>query len=299
MFRIFSKNFCKNLKLEEAKKRAMNKYEHMISEKKTKANRVLEATFKEETRREREKDGEIQTPKIEDYKSNQMNKKIENVVENFEYIPKPKVELNKLSEDIRRNNISHQIVVENNTLLYKLHEYFKQNKDEENFVKIYEMKYDPGYQKFLKMLVNILKAIVIIQTYNFAKKIYLYLYPTKEGTQPSSIPIKGMLFFYSSMFVIYTLSKGIGKRTLTRLTVSNEKVRMYFYNKNKNIQHRKYLELEIKNLVKINSQKKNSHVIFFVHQGKMNQVFLPKNAIYDKILVSSLCHPKVYSVKLI
>jgi hypothetical protein len=314
MFKLIFKKFCSEgkgdkKKLEDAKKRAMEAYEKMLTNKKIESNRILEENMKAQTIKDRE--GTKDVPKMSDYKSKKAEKIVENIVENFEYVPRPKTDdlnfstsSNSYSSKSSSSGNSYQLMVENHVLLYKLNDQFKNNIDpKDNFIKIYELKYDPGYEKFLKIIIKILEAIVIIQTYKYIKK-YFY---EKQKIEKKNIFSMGL--FYSTFIFIYFLNSSVAKRTVTKITVNKDKIRLYFYNKNKLKQHNNFKETKIENLIKIDSKKGNSHEIilnvpFARNLGRgetfsSKQILVPKNAHYDKFLLVSLCHPKVYEVKFI
>jgi len=106
-----------------------------------------------------------------------------------------------------------------------------------------------------------------------------------------------MLLFYLTTIGLYLLNRGYMKQLIYKITVKENKSRIYLHNENKTKQNTLYFETDIDKLISIKSSAKNTHKIFYLDaENRILQLFALKNGFYDKAFLYNLCSPKVKSV---
>jgi hypothetical protein len=296
MFRIFSKKFTDTNKLNEAKKKAMEMYEKMRNDEKIQINRKLEQEMLEKEKANKSlKD-------VADYKSEDQKKKFEEIFDRFNFIEtmgnskKDDKFANKSTRaSIINENLNYYNKIRGDTLHYKLNEHQKNSFDKDMWLKIYEIKYDPNFEKLKNFLLKFLKIIIFYKSYFYIKKYlwnkekdeYKIKYPTiKEGIF--------MLSFYSITIGLFIMNVGFNKRNISKIFIKDDKIRVFLYNNNKTIQNNIFSEIPIERLTSITSKSKTLHeILYFNEKNKVDQLFAPKNAFYDKHLLVNICHPNV------
>lgn len=299
---IFKKLFSSEnkSKLEQARKRALETYDKMLNEQKIKINKNLEQNIL--SNKKNNNDNNSVVPDLNSYKSEETNKRIEDIVTNFKF-----VNTNK-SQNQEKLNISTAFnKIENEVLHYKLNLLFKNKKEillneeinqNETWINMYELVQDKGLEKFKKMFILLLKILVIYKTYSYIKK---YFYEKKE------IKIRNYFFilgFYGFFIGLYFVNKSYDKRTITKLLIRDEKLRIFtemgklYQNKLfQTKQIKPYFDTDLINLFAIHERNNSHEIYYFNNKRKVGQLFLFKNAIYDLNLLKSICHPNVRKVK--
>jgi hypothetical protein len=293
MYKFVIRKFVDNKKLEEAKKKALEIYEKMREQEKIGLNRKIENEILEKHENQNKKE----SIEVDDYRSDEIKKQVEDFVDKFQFIEKPiDNNHNKLSlSQVKRSslNLNYYNKIQNDTLFYKLNDYYKNMIDENNWVKIYEIKYDPNYEKFIKFLINLLKFVIFYKTFFYFKKFIL----NRSEKKPLKEYLK-MICFYSLAIGFYFFNMGFYKRSVTKIQVKADKIRVYFYNQNKTSQNKVFKEIPIENLRSITSKSKGlNEILYLTETRKVGQMFAQKNAIYDKAFLINLCDPKVTRVK--
>jgi hypothetical protein len=318
-----------NKKIEEAKKKAMEMYEKMRNEEKIKLNRKLEEEIKS-------KDQVKKTFDVDEYKSEDTKKKIEEIFDKFEFIEKTKKDIDnrdrdkesivnkwknrrvsKTSNPSDELNLNYYNKIENDVLLYKLSDFYKANIDKEKWVKIYEAKYDPNYEKMINFLLQVVKILIFYKSLVYVKKYFWgekKNLPKNQNEKNSPNPIQEiktgldafskkdlafMLIFYSFTLGFYFINIGFFKRNVAKMLIKNDKARIFYTNSNKTKQNTEYFEIPIERLTSITSNSKTMHEVLYLDERNKaaGQFFLYKNAFYDKNFLVNLCHPKVKRVR--
>lgn len=184
----------KSKKIEEAKRKAMEMYEKMRQEEKIKLNRQLEEDIKQKTIKN--KNSSVEENNIE------TKKKIEEIFDKFEFIEKnknsgfEKDERNKESilnkwKNRRGNKVNDELnlnyynKIEDDVLMYKLSDFYKATIDKDKWVKIYEAKFDPNYEKMMNFLLQLVKILIFYKTLVYIKK---YIWGGKVKKRNKSYP---------------------------------------------------------------------------------------------------------------
>ena len=300
MFKILIKNVKKNFsnsnqnKFEEAKKKAMEMYEKIQNQEKLTKNKKVE----EEFLKSRNEDTENLNLDVSHYKKENVKNKIENFLENYQYISQRK----KLSPNEEGINLNYYNKIHDDIVYFKLSKEYKNNIDKEKWVKIYEAKFDPNYEKFLNFLNKFLKIVLLYGTILFITGIYKKKFKVEKNQNLTNSLTKKEIFlwcfFYTIVTWIYIINRGFINRTIYKLLAKDDKIRIFLNNSNKKEQNKKFIETDICKLFSITSKSKNLHEIFYYgEKQKVLQMFANKNAFYDKNLLVNLCHPKVKSIK--
>jgi hypothetical protein len=299
MYKFVIKKFVDNKKLEEAKKKALEIYEKMRVQEKIDINRKIEKQIFENQKEAKK------TFKIEEYSTDEIKNQVEDIVGKFQFIEKPTHKNpDKSQEELKtqsggkirsesRLNLNYYNKIDNDTLMYKLNDYYKNLIDEEKWLKIYEIRYDPNFEKLIQFLLNLFKFIIFYKTFFYIKK-FIWNYSEKKTLKEY---VK-MIFFYSFAFGFYLVNMGFYKRSVTKILVKGDKIRVYFYNMNKTSQNKVYKEIPIENLRSITSKSKGlNEILYLTDSKKVGQMFAQKNAFYDKAFLVNLCSPQVKRVK--
>jgi len=301
-FSLARKNFSNSNqnKFEEAKKRAMEMYEKIQNQEKLIKNKKTEEEFLKNRREEADK---INFD-VSDYKKENVKHQIENFLENLNVVEQRK----KKSVGEEGLNLNYYNKIHEDVVYYKLNQNDKNKIDKEKWVNIYEAKFDPSYENFLNLLNKLLKILLAYGTFLLLKKIYKIKNPKSENNpnNPKNSQVSSftkMEIFSWSLFYFFTIwmfliNRGFIKRTVYKLSVKEDKIRIYLHNSNKKEQNKTFKQTEISKLFSITSKSKNLHEILY--HGDHNQVFqmfANKNAFYDKHLLFNLCHPKVKAIK--
>ncbi len=290
MLRYVSKKFFSDRKkLEEAKKRAMKTYEEMLNHQNILKNRELEESLKNIEKQK------FENPKIEIQKetirknnkeiNKNYEKKVQEVLSNYKLV-------NNITEKFNFTSDSNYSKIENGTLNYRLKKTKLNNTSLENgiWLNIYENKINEKFEKLKRNLFLIIKLLFLYETYKFLKNIY------EKKINMTYLQNFGIFCFYSSICIIYSINKSFNRRVVRKIlfnTNSSETIKIIMQNKNMS-----FFETKISNLYSITSKKKNVHEIFYYNiYNKRDQLFVPKNALYDPILLMNLCHPQVKSIK--
>jgi len=202
--------------------------------------------------------------------------------------------------------------------MYKLSDFYKATIDKDKWVKIYEAKFDPNYEKMMNFLLQLVKILIFYKTLVYIKK-YIWGGNVKNEkneknqknqkneknqqnqkkeqiTAFSKKDLSFMFVFYFFTLGFYFINLGFFKRNVHRILVKNSHARLFY--KNSNDSNREYVEIPIEKMTSITSKSKTMHEVFYVNEkNKVCQFFLYKNAFYDKNFLVNLCHPKVKKVK--
>jgi len=208
--KLLTKKFTDSKKIEEAKKKAMEMYEKMRKEEKISLNRELEKSLLEKQK----KDNTNKLEDINEYKNEKTKQTIEELFDKFNYVEKEEIrddkeskkEINRKEREESLNvrlglrnqklmfnnnsnpiNLNYYNKIEGEVLLYKLNDYFKNNIDKENWVKVYEAKYDPSYEKFKNFFLNLLKVIIFYKTLFYIKK---FIWKNNESSESIKLKIE-------------------------------------------------------------------------------------------------------------
>ena len=294
MYRLIIKKFSDKIKIEEAKKRAMKLYEEMLNKENISKNRQLEESLSYK------KENNIEPNNFNNTSNLSIRNKGKNNSENYENKVKEVLAsyklINPVGEKFSFSSDSNYSKIENNILLYKLKQNKLNNKNisenlEQNiWLNIYENKENEKFENLKKYLFILFKLILGLKTYQLIKKI---LVDKKEYEKYQYI---GMICFYSSLCLIFTMNRSFNKRVVKKIMLNTnhgDLVRIIF-EKKQNI-----FETKIGNLYSITSKRKNVHEIFYYNiNNKVDQLFVPKNAFYDPLLLMNICHPLVKQVKI-
>lgn len=330
---VIKKSFCTDKqKLEEAKKRAMKLYEDMMNQKNVIKNRELEESLKNLNAKISSDSGnnhsnstiKDNTSKSEEAlkglssgnkKGNpEYEKKVQELLAGYKLINKPeekisfssdsnyfKIENGILSYKLRRNRINNigdfaNILNENSANSNSPSSRSANNLNK--WLIIYESKINKDFENLKKKIFLILKIIFLYQTYLLIKD----LYTTKRiSDKYSNFKLLLIAGGYSLLFIIYTMNKSFNKRVVEKIYLNiqtGESLKILM--QNKNLQNSGYIETKINNLYSITSKRKNIHEIFYYNNNnKVDQLFVPKNALYDPLLLMNICHPHVKKIQIV
>jgi hypothetical protein len=268
MIKYFFKKFSDKNKLGDARKRAMETYEKMLSENKININRGLEDDLKSKER----------GPDLKDYKSQETRKRVEDLVSNFEYvkIEKPKLE-----------NVISKARIRGDTLYYTMSDYNKLSyQSDRDWMTIYELMVDRTFEKFK----NALKLLLLgLLTYN----TYKWLLRGDQTEKLTKSRVIKYTLFYGFVIGLFIIDRSFNKGFVTRIQLRKQgldKLRIY-------LQTGGSLEVDVKSLFSISSKRKSHHEIMLYNGGKVLQLFASKNAKYDQELLINLCHRDIAKVK--
>ena len=133
MFKILLKNVKKNFsnsnqnKFDDAKKKALEMYEKIQNQEKLIKNKKVE----EEFLKSRKKDTDNLNLDVSDYKTENVKNKIENFLENYQYISQRK----KASPKEEVLNLNYYNKIHDDIVYFKLSKDYKNNIDKEKWVK--------------------------------------------------------------------------------------------------------------------------------------------------------------------
>ncbi len=298
------KRFADKKKLEEAKKRAMEMYNKIITEENASKNKKLEEEILSDIDSRKQ-------PDVSDFKTPEAKDKVGYIADNFKFVDTQK------KKDSKNLNLNYFNRINDSVLHFKLDDKMKSTIDKDDWVKMYEAKFDPNYEKFLKYLFQFLKILIFYKTLWYFKK---YVWgrnnnnkknrknndnnQNNKNTNEAPLPISlknaaFIILFYSTTFGLYFSNKGYTKKLIYKILVKGDKVRIFKYNQNKTRQNTEYIETEIANLIKMTSKSRNLHQIFYrsIEKKKVLQLFALKNGLYDERFLFNLCHPKVKAVE--
>lgn len=294
MLRYVSKKlFSDKQKLEEAKKRAMKKYEEIINQQNVMKNRELEESLKNITNKNFENSTNNQETESKSLRkskkeiSQNYEKKVQEVLAAYKMV-------NNNSEKVSFSSDSQYSKVENGTLHYRLRRSKLNQESLENncWLNIYENKVNEKFEKLKRNFFIVVKLLFLYETYQIIKDIY------NKKIETSRLQNVGIFSAYAILFLIYGINKGFSRRVVEKISLNiktGDTLKISMKNKDVGI-----FETKIGNLYSITSKRRNIHEIFYYNKSFItDQIFLPKNAQYDPLLIMNLCHPQVKIVKII
>lgn len=270
-----AKKFCsKNDKIAEAKKRAMKIYDDIILNRKVNSNRDLE----EKTILNKNVDD--YKDEIKSFKSEKFKEKISNLVDNFEFVDS-KVKSKENQQMFK--SIEHKIF--NEVFIYKFPN--KENIIDNEWLRIYEFKIDEKFDKFKRLVKNLILVFIVVLTLKIIKK----------RKRLNKLQILTYSSFYLFALSLFFINRAFSKQTVKMIYLNykeGDKLKIFMHDKKK----QNFFVLDIINLFSITSRKENLHeLLFYNSKNKIQQIFLNKKANYDVNLISNIAHPKVRKVK--
>ena len=189
----------------------MEMYESMISQEKLKVNKKLEEDMlKKQISQKR-------TFEVNEYKNENTKRKIEEIIDNYQFINKNESRVSSNGSVV--GNLNYYNRIKDDTLFFKLNDYYKSTIDKDNWVKIYEVKYDPNLVKLINFLVKFFKIIILYKTVLYLKKIYQNNSTEKKVSLQKKDYIL-MLLFYLFTFGLYFINVGFYKRNITKIFIN-------------------------------------------------------------------------------
>jgi hypothetical protein len=282
MFKFFIKKFSDKNKLDEARKKAMETYEKLISENKININRDLENELidRKET-----------SEKLDDYKSNEAKKRVENLVSNFEYVKaeKPKFE-----------NIASRAKIKNGILYYTLSDFNKRNYFyEKDWMTIYELNIDNTFENFKRVVKLILLGILTYNTYLLlANKKKRWLFSKHFILSPKAekyYQYTKYSLLYLGLTGLFIIDRSYNKRNIAKIQLNKQNLEIIRIALQSS--PNKFIETDIANMFSINSKRKTHHEIMVYTGTKLLQLFASKNARYDQEFLINICHKDVRKIK--
>lgn len=294
MLRYVSKKlFSDKQKLEEAKKRAMKMYENMVNQQNVIKNHELEESLKNLENKKGENssinaDTEAKSLRKSKKDVNQnYEKKVQEVLASYKMV-------NNNTEKIKFASDSHYSKIDNGTLNYRLRKSKLSAEALENniWLNIYDNKINKKFEKLKRNLFFVIKLLFVYKTFEIIKDIY------KKKIETTNLQNAGIIGIYAVIFTLYGINKGFSRRVVSNIWLnvqSGDTLKVLMQNNNVG-----YVETKIANIYSITSKRRNVHEIFYYNKyNKVDQLFLPKNALYDPLLIMNLCHPQVKTVKFV
>lgn len=294
MLRYVSKRlFSDKQKLEEAKKRAMKMYEDKVNQQNVIKNHELEESLKNLERKKTENstinhESESKSLRKSKKEINQnYEKKVQEVLSSYKMV-------NQTTEKITFASDSYYSKIENGSLNYRLRKckFSAEALENDTWLNIYENKVNEKFEKLKRNFFFVLKLLFIYETYEILKDIY------KKKISTTNMQNTGIFAIYAVILSAYAINKGFSKRVVSKIWLNvqtGDTLKILMHNKNVG-----YIETKIANIYSITSKRRNVHEIFYYNKyNKVDQLFLPKNALYDPLLIMNVCHPQVKIVKFV
>ena len=294
MLRYVSKKlFSDKQKLEEAKKRAMKMYENMVNQQNVIKNHELEESLNNLENKKGENssiNADIEAKSLRKSKKDvnqNYEKKVQEVLASYKMV-------NNNTEKIKFASDSHYSKIDNGTLNYRLRKSKLSAEALENniWLNIYENKINKKFEKLKRNLFFVIKLLFVYKTFEIIKDIY------KKKIETTNLQNAGIIGIYAVVFTLYGINKGFSRRVVSNIWLnvqSGDTLKVLMQNI-----YDGYVETKIAIIYSITSRRRNVHEIFYYNKyNKVDQLFLPKNALYDPLLIMNLCHPQVKTVKFV
>ena len=296
MLRYVSKKlFSDKQKLEEAKKRAMKKFEEMLNQQNQQnmiKNRELEDSLKNLGNKDSENssnhEAEAKSLRKSKKEANQnYEKKVQEILASYKMV-------NNTTEKTSFASDSQYSKIDNGTLNYRLRRSKISSETLENsaWLNIYENKINEKFEKLKRYLFLVVKLLFLYESYQIIKNIY------EKKIETTKLQNAGIFAAYAILLTVYGINKGFNRRVVEKISLNiqtGDTLKILMKNNNVGI-----IEAKIANLYSITSKRRNVHEIFYYKTlNKVDQLFLPKNALYDPLLIMNICHPQVKTVKFV